>query len=127
MLAVIKTGGKQYLVSPKQKIKIEKLEKEEGSEITFNEVLLLEKNKKLEIGAPYVKGAKVIAKVIGQGRGKKVIVFKYKAKKRYKKKQGHRQAYTEVEIAKIELWFMIQDLWIKLFYSQLNIWHILFY
>jgi len=102
MLAVIKTGGKQYLVSPGQKIKIEKIDKKEGSEITFNDVLLLEKNKKLEIGTPTVEGAKVIAKVLKQNRAKKVIIFKYKAKKRYKVKKGHRQPYTEIEITKIE-------------------------
>jgi len=102
MLAVIKTGGKQYLVSPGQKIKIEKLDKKEGSEITFNEVLLLEKSKKTEIGMPRVKDAKVIAKVLKQDRSKKVIVFKYKAKTRYKVKKGHRQPFTEIEILKIE-------------------------
>ena len=102
MFAVIKTGGKQYLVSPGQKIKIEKLPQKEGEEVVFDKVLLLEKGKKLEIGRPYVKGAKVISKVIKQGKAKKVIVFKYKPKKRYKKKKGHRQPYTEVEILKIE-------------------------
>ncbi len=103
MLAVIKTGGKQYLVSPGQKIKIEKINKKEGSEITFKEVLLLEKGKKLEIGTPLVKGAKVVGKIIKQGKGKKIIVLKYKAKTRYKKRQGHRQLFTEVEITKIEI------------------------
>jgi len=102
MLAVIKTGGKQYLVSPGQKIKIEKIDKKEGSEISFPEVLLLEKNKKIEIGLPFIKGAKVIGKVVSQGKRKKVIVFKYKAKKREKIKKGHRQSFTEVEITKIE-------------------------
>ncbi len=102
MLAVIKTGGKQYLVSPGQKIKIEKLEKKEGSEVSFSDVLLLEKNKKVEIGAPKVSGAKVTGKVLGQGKGDKVIIFKYRAKKRYKVKKGHRQPYTEVEITGIE-------------------------
>ena len=102
MLAVIKTGGKQYLVSPGQKIKIEKLEKKEGSEVSFSEVLLLEKNKKVEIGAPKVSGAKVIGKVLGQGKGDKVIIFKYRAKKRYKVKKGHRQPYTEVLVEKIQ-------------------------
>ena len=101
-LAVIKTGGKQYLVSPGQKIKIEKIDKKEGSEIIFPEVLLLEKNKKIEIGLPFIKGAKVIGKVVSQGKRKKVIVFKYKAKKREKIKKGHRQSFTEVEITKIE-------------------------
>jgi len=102
MLAVIKTGGKQYLVSPGQKIKIEKLDAKEGKEITFSEVLLLEKGKKVEIGTPFVKGVKVTGKVLSQGKGKKVIVFKYKAKTRYKVKKGHRQPFTEVEIIKIE-------------------------
>ncbi|MCD6402618.1 50S ribosomal protein L21 [bacterium] len=102
MLAVIKTGGKQYLVSPGQKIKIEKVEVEEGKEITFKDVLLVKKGKKLEIGTPLVKKAKVIGKVIKQDRGKKIIVFKYKRKTRYKVKKGHRQPFTEVKILKIE-------------------------
>ena len=102
MFAVIKTGGKQYLVSPGQKIKIEKIEKKEGSEITFPEVLLLEKGKKLEIGTPFIKGAKVIGEVLRHGKGEKIIVFKYKPKKRYKLKKGHRQPFTEVEIKNIE-------------------------
>jgi len=102
MLAIIKTGGKQYLVSPGDKIKIEKIDKEEGKEIVFKEVLLIERNRKVEIGSPLVKGAKVTGKVLKQGKGKKIIVFKYKPKKRYKKKKGHRQLFTEVEIVKIE-------------------------
>jgi large subunit ribosomal protein L21 len=102
MLAVIRTGGKQYLVAPGQKLKIEKIEKKEGSEITFNEILLLEKGKQIQIGNPLVEGAKVIAKILKQGKSKKVIVFKYRAKKRYKVKKGHRQPFTEVEILKIE-------------------------
>ena len=102
MLAVIKTGGKQYIVSPKQKIKIEKLNKKEGSEVTFSQVLLLEKGKKIEIGTPLVKGAKVVGKILKQAKDKKIIVFKYKAKKRYKVKKGHRQPFSEVEIIKIE-------------------------
>ena len=102
MLAVIRTGGKQYKVAPGDKIKIEKIEGKEGKEITFKEVLLLEKNKKVEIGTPLVKGTKVVGKILKQGKGKKVIVFKYKPKTRYKKKAGHRQPYTEVEILKIE-------------------------
>jgi len=112
MLAVIKTGGKQYLVSPGQKIKIEKIEKKPSStkakeskeslEVVFNEVLLLEKGNKIEIGTPLVKGVKVIGKIIRQDKAKKVIIFKYKPKKRYKVKKGHRQSFTEVEILKIE-------------------------
>lgn len=101
MLAIIKTGGKQYIVAPGQKLKIEKLNKKEGSEIAFNQVLLLEKNKKMDIGCPFVKGAKVFGKVLKQSKAKKIIVFKYKAKKRSKIKKGHRQSFTEVEITKI--------------------------
>ncbi len=101
MLAIIKTGGKQYLVKKGDKIKIEKLEEKEGSEINFTDVLLLKKDKEVEIGKPIIKDAKVVAKVLKQGKGDKVIVFKYKAKKRYKKKAGHRQPYTEVEIKDI--------------------------
>ena len=101
MLAVIKTGGKQYLVKPGDKIKIEKVGKKPGEEITFDQVLLVEKNKKLQIGTPLVEGAKVSAKVLEQGKGDKVIVFKYKAKKRYKVKKGHRQPFSLVEIKEI--------------------------
>jgi large subunit ribosomal protein L21 len=102
MLAVIKTGGKQYLVIPGQKLKIEKLENVEGDEIIFDEVLLIEKSNKVEIGVPYIEGAKVLAKVLSQGKAKKVIAFKFKAKKRYHVKKGHRQPFTEVEIKTIE-------------------------
>jgi len=102
MLAVIRTGGKQYLISPGDKIKIEKIEGKEGKEITFKEVLLVEKNRKVEIGNPLVKGVKVVGKILKQGKGEKVVVFKYRPKKRYKKKKGHRQLFTEIEIEKIE-------------------------
>ncbi|MBZ9572138.1 50S ribosomal protein L21 [Patescibacteria group bacterium] len=101
-LAVIKTGGKQYLVSPGDKIKIEKIDVKEGKKVTFKEVLLLQKQKKIEFGTPLVKGVKVIGKVLKQEKGKKIIVFKYKPKTRYKVKKGHRQPFTEVEITKIE-------------------------
>jgi len=101
MLAVIQTGGKQYLVKPGQKIKIEKIDIPEGEEVVFNDVLLLEKENKIEIGTPLVKGAKVTGKVLSHGKAKKVIVFKYKSKTRYKKKKGHRQPYTLVEISKL--------------------------
>lgn len=101
-IAVIKTGGKQYIVHPGQKIKIEKLPKKEGGEVVFGEVLLLDDGKKTEIGTPKVAGAKVRGKVLKQAKAKKVIVFKFKAKKREQKKKGHRQPYSEVEILKIE-------------------------
>src|SRR6185436_17083795 len=98
MLAVIKTGGKQYLVSPGDKIKVELLETQEGKDHTFEEVLLLDKDgdgKNVQVGAPLVKDAKVTAKVLGGVKGKKLIIFKYKPKKRYKRKIGHRQHFTE--------------------------------
>lgn len=99
--AVIKTGGKQYLVGPGQKLKVEKLDAKEGGKIIFSEVLLVTDDKKVEIGTPLVKGAKVEAKALKQGREKKVLVFKYHAKTRYRKKKGHRQPFTEIEITKI--------------------------
>lgn len=99
--AVIKTGGKQYLVEPGKKLKIEKLEAEEGKNIIFDQVLLLSDNNNLSVGTPVIKGAKVTGKVLKQGRAKKVVVLKYKPKKRYKVKKGHRQHFTEVEITKI--------------------------
>jgi len=101
MLAVIKTGGKQYLVSPKRKIKIEKVEGKEGSEIEFTDVLLFVTDKIIEIGKPKIKNAKVIGKILKQGKRDKVIIFKYKAKKREATKKGHRQTFTEVEISEI--------------------------
>ena len=102
MLAVIKTGGKQYIVKSGDKLKIEKLDKKEGEQIAFSEVLLLEKDEKIQIGAPIISGAKVEAKILKHGKGDKIIVFKYKAKKRYSRKIGHRQPYTEIEIIGIK-------------------------
>lgn len=101
MIAVIKTGGKQYLVQPGDKIRVEKLDTKEGEEISFSDVLLVEKNNKVEIGTPLVK-AEVVAKVLKQGKDEKVIVYKYKPKKRESRKIGHRQPFTEIEILKIE-------------------------
>ncbi len=101
MFAVIKTGGKQYLVSPGDKIKVEKLDRPENKEIIFKEVLLLSKGKSIKIGQPLVKSAKVTAKILKQAREKKITILKYKPKKRYQKKKGHRQPFTEVEILKI--------------------------
>ena len=102
MFAIIRTGGKQYKVSSGQKIKVEKLNAKEGKEIVLGDVLLVAKDdSEIRIGTPKVKGAKVKAKVLKHIKGKKIVIFKYKAKKRYKKKQGHRQQYTEVEIKEI--------------------------
>ena len=102
MLAIIKTGGKQYKVSKGDKIKVEKLNAKEGDEVVFDSVLLVEKNKKTEIGKPLIKNAQVKGKVLKQTRAKKVEIVKHKAKKRYNLKKGHRQYYTEVEIVEIK-------------------------
>ncbi len=96
--AIILTGGKQYRVSAGQKIKIEKLDAEKGGVIAFDKVLLRMVGGKLEIGAPHIAGAKIAGRVTENGRGRKVIVFKYHSKTRYRRKKGHRQEYTEVEI-----------------------------
>lgn len=96
--AVVKTGGKQYLVRPGQKLKIEKLEVEEGASISLGEVLLVVDGDAVALGIPTVTGASVEARVLKNARARKVIVFKYKPKVRYRVKRGHRQHYTEVEI-----------------------------
>jgi large subunit ribosomal protein L21 len=101
MLAVIKTGGKQYLVEKGSKVKIEKLEGEVGEKIIFSEVLFRGNEKKVEVGTPFLKSVTVEGKILKQGKGKKVTGVKHKAKKRYKVKFGHRQMFTEVEITKI--------------------------
>jgi large subunit ribosomal protein L21 len=101
MFAIIQTGGKQYRVSPGQKIKIEKIGAKNSSVLTFDKVLLVSDADEVKIGAPYVKGAEVKAKILKQGRDKKKIVFRYHSKTRYRKKKGHRQPFTEVEISEI--------------------------
>ncbi|HEY4544455.1 MAG TPA: 50S ribosomal protein L21 [Tissierellaceae bacterium] len=101
MYAVIETGGKQYRVQEGDVIFVEKLDVEAGETVEFDKVLVVANDNGLNIGKPVVEGAKVEASVVEQGKGKKVIVFKYKAKKNYKKKQGHRQPYTKVKIEKI--------------------------
>lgn len=101
MLAIIKTGGKQYKVAVGDRIKIEKLEGKEGSKLVFSEVLFLGDEKETKVGNPFLKGAKVEGKILKTAKGKKVVGIKFKAKKRYKVKFGHRQIYTEVEITKI--------------------------
>lgn len=100
MFAVIETGGKQYKVSEGDVIVVEKLNVEDGAEYTFDKVLAIGADT-LTVGAPYVEGATVSCKVVESGRGKKIYVLKYKAKKNEKKKIGHRQDYTKVEITKI--------------------------
>ncbi|OHA63439.1 MAG: 50S ribosomal protein L21 [Candidatus Wildermuthbacteria bacterium RIFCSPHIGHO2_12_FULL_45_9] len=100
--AVIKTGGKQYLVAPGQKLNIEKLSQVEGEDVLFEEVLLVEADGKARIGVPFVEGAKVRGKVVSHGKGEKLFIFKFKPKKREARKIGHRQPYTQVEILSIE-------------------------
>ena len=100
MYAIIETGGKQIKVMEDDTIFVEKLDVEEGEEVTFDKVLLVGGNK-TQIGAPYVDGATVVGKVEKQGKAKKIIVFKYKPKKSSKTKQGHRQPYTKIKIEAI--------------------------
>jgi large subunit ribosomal protein L21 len=101
MQAVIETGGKQYLVAPKDKVVIEKLNVAEGDTVTFDKVLLVADDASVNLGKPYVSGASVTGKVLSQGRGEKLTVFKYRAKSRYRRKTGHRQSQTVVEIQNI--------------------------
>ena len=101
IFAIIETGGKQYRVAAGQKLEIEKLEAQPGDAVSFDKVLLTANGDEVKVGAPYVAGAKVEGKLVKQARADKVIVFKYHSKTRYRKKKGHRQAFTEVEIAKI--------------------------
>lgn len=100
--AVIKTGGKQYLVSEGQSLKIEKLPGEKGDSVTFEEILMVATGKDATIGKPMIKGASVSATIVKQARGPKIEVVKYKPKVRYRKMMGHRQFYTEVTIDKIK-------------------------
>lgn len=101
MYAVIETGGKQYKVENGDVVFVEKLEATEGATVELDKVLLISNEGNLSTGKPYVDGAKVEATVLEQGKGKKIIVFKYKAKKNYRKKQGHRQPYTKLKIENI--------------------------
>ena len=101
MYAIIETGGKQYKVEAGEALYIEKLDVEADSEITFDKVIAVGKDDGIVVGAPYVDGATVTAKAIKNGKAKKVVVFTYKSKKNEKRKKGHRQPYTKVEIASI--------------------------
>jgi large subunit ribosomal protein L21 len=96
--AVIEHDGRQHLVMPKTKVVLDRSASEVGSKIEFNKVLLVKDGSELKVGKPYVSGAKVSGKVLSKGRSKKVVVFKYRAKARYRRKQGHRQHQTTVEI-----------------------------
>ena len=103
MYAIIETCGRQYKVTKGDVVFFEKLDAEEGKKVTFDNVVLVSDDNKIQIGNPYVKGVKVEGKVISHGKGKKIIVFKMKPKKNYRRKQGHRQPYTKVEITNIKM------------------------
>ena len=102
MYAIIESCGKQYKVAQGDIVFFEKLETEEGKKVTFDKVILVSEEGKVQVGNPYVKGVKVEGKVVSHGKAKKIIVFKMKAKKNYRRKQGHRQPYTKVEITGIK-------------------------
>ena len=102
MYAVIESCGKQYKVAEGDVVFFEKLDAEEGKKVSFDKVILVSNDGKVEVGNPYVKGVKVEGKVVSHGKAKKIIVFKMKAKKNYRRKQGHRQPYTKVEITAIK-------------------------
>lgn len=102
MYAIIETGGKQYKVQEGDALYIEKLNANEGDVVTFDRVLAVSGESGLKVGSPVVSGATVSAKVEKHGKGQKIIVYKYKAKKNYRRKQGHRQPYTKVVIEKIQ-------------------------
>ncbi|KIX84498.1 50S ribosomal protein L21 [Thermus filiformis] len=100
MFAIIKTGGKQYRVEPGMRLKVEKLPLEPGSTLEFEPLLV--GGEAVKVGAPTVAGAKVVAEVLGHGKGKKVLVMKFKAKVQYRRKKGHRQPYTEILVKEIQ-------------------------
>ena len=102
MYAIIKTGGKQYRVAEGDVVMVEKLAANEGEAVTFDQVLTVVKDDEVVVGKPLVEGAKVTAKVEAQGKDKKILVFKYKAKSNYRRRQGHRQPFTKLTIEKIE-------------------------
>ncbi len=101
MYAVIKTGGKQYRVIPGERLKVEKLDGEVGSDVTLDQVLIVADGENVTIGSPIIVGATVKAKVLSHGRGDKVMIFKFRRRKHYRKTQGHRQSYTEIQIENI--------------------------
>ena len=103
MYAIIEACGRQYKVAEGDVVFFEKLDTEEGKKVTFSDVVLVADGDKVEVGSPFVKGAKVEGKVVSHGKGKKIVVFKYKPKKNYRRKQGHRQPYTKVEITAVKV------------------------
>ena len=102
MYAIIEACGRQYKVAEGDTVFFEKLDAEEGKNVSFDKVIMISNDGKVQVGSPYVAGAKVDGKVVSHGRGKKVLVYKYKAKKNERKTRGHRQDYTKVEITSIK-------------------------
>ena len=103
MYAIIESCGKQYKVAEGDVVFFEKLDAEEGKKVSFDKVVLVSDDKKVEVGAPYVKGVKVEGKVLANGKGKKIVIYRYKAKKNERRTQGHRQPFTKVEITSIKV------------------------
>lgn len=100
--AIVETGGKQYKVAEGQAIRVEKLQVEPGQEVRLDRVLLVNQEGNVKVGTPTVEGAAVVARAKAHGRGRKILVFKYKPKKNYRRRAGHRQSYTELVVEKIE-------------------------
>lgn len=103
MYAIIRTGGRQFRVEPGQTIRLPSLSVEPGESVTFEDVLLGADGDQIKVGAPVVSGAAVQAEVVRHGRGEKIIIFKHKRRKNYRRKQGHRQGFTEVRVNEINL------------------------
>ena len=103
MYAIMETGGKQYKVAPGDIIRVEKLPGNKDDEVLFDKVLLISDKEKIELGHPFIKDAKIRGKILNQGRSEKIVVFKFRRRKRYHKKRGHRQYLTTVKIENIEL------------------------
>jgi large subunit ribosomal protein L21 len=102
MYAIIETGGKQYKVEEGKSVRVEKLPEAKGEVVVFERVLLVNNGEDMQVGKPYLDGCRVEGKLVSQGRNRKIIVFKFKAKKNYKRTQGHRQPFSEVLIQKIK-------------------------
>lgn len=102
LYAIIETGGKQYRVAPGDTIRVERLPAGEGETVTFDRVLAVERDGEFRVGTPTVEGARVSARVVSHGKGPKILVFKFRAKSNYRRRQGHRQPFTELQIESIE-------------------------
>jgi large subunit ribosomal protein L21 len=102
MYAVIKTGGKQYRVTPGEQLQVEKISGQVGEAVTFDQVLLTSDGEAVQVGRPFIENAKVLARIARHGKGRKIVVFKYKRRKNYRRKRGHRQPFTLIQIENIE-------------------------